>query len=512
MKPSLKELAIGVWTAMLCLLAGCGPTEPLEFLERPQPPLIYPDYSGTTIPPNIAPLNFEIREDGDNFVTKISGKNGDPVLVSGKRVAIPQAAWRDLLEKNQDGEISFLIYAKKDKTWQKYAAIVNSVAKDLIDDWITYRLIEPGYELYATIEINQRNLSSFEERPFFNNERTGRQCANCHAFQNWRTDRMLFHTRQHKSGTIFVQNGQAKKIDLKTDEVISAGVYPGWHPDLNLVAFSVNTTGQLFHTASKAKVEVLDSASDLVLYDVETNELSHILRTDDDLETFPSWSHDGKWLYYCSARVIFETGEALPESFYGEKSSGSQEPSHVIENYDKIHYNLMRLPFDRETKMFGVPEIVVDAAAREKSVSFPRLSPDGRYIMYTLSDFGSFSIWHPESDLWLHDLKTGEDRPLHEVNSDAAESFHNWSSNGRWFVFTSRRDDGSYTRLYLAHFDEEGVASKPFLLPQYYPEQNLDLMKSYNVPEFTVEPIKLKFMEQIRAINREPQRANYRER
>ena len=130
--------------------------------------------------------------------------------------------------------------------------------------------------------------------------------------------------------------------------------------------------------------------------------------------------------------------------------------------------------------------------------------------MYTLSNFGCFSIWHPESDLWLHDLETGEDRPLLEVNSDAAESYHNWSSNGRWFVFSSRRDDGSYTRLYLSHFDESGVASKPFLLPQFKADQNLDLMKSYNVPEFSVEPIKINFREQLKAINSEAQRPTYR--
>jgi len=130
--------------------------------------------------------------------------------------------------------------------------------------------------------------------------------------------------------------------------------------------------------------------------------------------------------------------------------------------------------------------------------------------MYTLSDYGNFSIWHPESDLWLHDFATGENRSLIEVNSDRAESFHNWSSNGRWFVFCSRRDDGSYTRLYLAHFDESGVASKPFLLPQYNPEQNLDLMKSYNVPEFTIEPIQVNFMELLQALNSEAQHPSYR--
>lgn len=79
---------------------------------------------------------------------------------------------------------------------------------------------------------------------------------------------------------------------------------------------------------------------------------------------------------------------------------------------------------------------------------------------------------------------------MDEINSDRAESFKAWSSTSRWIVFTSRRDDGSYTRLYFTHIDADGRASKPFLLPQRDPEQNRRLFKSYNVPEFTVDAVR----------------------
>ena len=90
--------------------------------------------------------------------------------------------------------------------------------------------------------------------------------------------------------------------------------------------------------------------------------------------------------------------------------------------------------------------------------------------MFTLASYGNFSIWHKDADLYLMDLLTGETKPLTVANSDDVESYHSWSSNGKWFIFGSRREDGLYARLYIAHLDEQGNASKPFLLPQEDPD------------------------------------------
>ena len=119
-----------------------------------------------------------------------------------------------------------------------------------------------------------------------------------------------------------------------------------------------------------------------------------------------------------------------------------------------------------------------------QSVSFPRLSPDGRFLAFTLHDFGNFSIWHKEADLYMLDLLTSRKYPLDVFNSEEAESYHSWSGNGRWMVFSSRRIDGLYTRLFIGYVDSEGVGHKPFLLPQKDPLTYYDaLMFSYNIPE-----------------------------
>ena len=203
------------------------------------------------------------------------------------------------------------------------------------------------------------------------------------------------------------------------------------------IAYSTNNTRQGFHVQPDKIIEVFDLDSDLQVYDVENNQ------------------------------VI----TALPQS----------------------QYNLLKVSFDPETGTIGQDvETVVDAVSMGKSLTFPKPSYDGKYLMFTLCDYGTFSIWHHESDLWLLDLETGDIRPLDEVNSPDTDSYHNWSTNSRWFVFSSRRDDGSYTRPYISHFDENGVAGKPFMLPQrdpvgYYRK----LYRSYNVPEFVTGPVPL---------------------
>jgi hypothetical protein len=109
--------------------------------------------------------------------------------------------------------------------------------------------------------------------------------------------------------------------------------------------------------------------------------------------------------------------------------------------------------------------------------------------MFSMGDYGIFHIWHRDADLYMMDLNDGSVRSLDEVNSPDVESYHSWSSNGRWVIFSTRREDGAYTRLYLTHMDTEGNFSKPFAIPQRNPDFNRNFMFSFNIPEFMKEPV-----------------------
>ena len=120
--------------------------------------------------------------------------------------------------------------------------------------------------------------------------------------------------------------------------------------------------------------------------------------------------------------------------------------------------------------------------------------------MFALAEYGVFHIWHHDADLWMIDLQAPlsssegirNPRPVDEINSPDTESYHSWSSNGKWVVFSSRRDDGVYTRPFIAHIDENGKGTKPFELPCADPDYHRQFMKSYNIPEFMRGPVTIK--------------------
>ena len=487
-----KLLYIIIYSGLTLFLGACGKPAaqiPSQYSQLDEMAQIYPDYTNIIVPPNIAPLNFIVSDSlADAFVAHLKGKDAE-VLASASDdgcIQMDMAEWRRLLTASKGADISVSIYGRRGEEWFCYKPYTISVAPEEIDAFLSYRLIQPGYELYRQLGIYQRNLTNWEVRTIYENNReyenNVNHCINCHNYRSNSASDMLFHVRANYGGTVIVQNGKAHKVQMKDSTIISAGVYPSWHPKENLVAFSTNKTGQAFHVYHDEKIEVMDESSDLLLYDVTKNEVRHILRTRDNLETFPCWAPDGKKLYYCNANISSLINPTLPDSTRAQQ---------LMYQYDSIYYNLMSVEFDAQTRRFGEPKVEVDAASMRKSISVPRVSPDGKYVLYTQGDYGQFHIWHKSADLWVKDLQTGNCYSLVAANSTDTDSFHSWSSNGRWMAFSSRRMDGNYTRIFIAYFDKDGQAHKAFVIPQEDPEMNILLLKSYNVPELTKDSVRI---------------------
>jgi len=482
MKKTLSFLLL----SLLLLSSACTETVSDAKQETVQP-RIYPDYVGVTIPVNIAPLCFGMADETAQLVDAvITDCHGHNLHSQGEEsVDFDLEDWHTLLGQNRGDSLSVTVSAKYDDGWHTYSPFSIYVSPDSIDYGICYRLIAPGYEVWSKMGIYERDLSSFDERALIENTQF-EGCVNCHSFNRGNPADMSLHIRGPHGATLLRQNDSPLiAYDTKTDQTLGLCVYPYWHPTGRYIAYSTNTTRQLFHSADRNRIEVFDEASDLQVYDVEKNELllSPLVKQDSIYETFPVFSADGCSIYFCAAR-------ALPEGNH---------------DLDSIRYNLCRIDFDPATGNFGdCIETIIDAEAQHKSVSFPRPSYDGRFLCYTLSDYGQFSIWHHEADLYLLDLATGESRPMTGANSDDTESFHNWSTSSHWLVFSSRRDDGLFTRPYFCHVDGKGVVSKAFMLPQRNPRRFYrDRFLSFNVPEFIIRPTRFNGQKASRIINDE---------
>ena len=450
--------------------------------ECSRPPLISPDYSESVIPPNIAPLNFTIKEKGNKYYVRIYSRHGDTIAICSKdqRIMIPLRKWEKLLRQNRGQNLYFDVLAREAKgKWKKFRTISNKIAEEEIDGYLVYRLINPGYILWDKLGIYCRNIQNFEEKVILVNDVADGDCMNCHSFCNNNSDNMMFHIRGDLDGTIIWQDGKIKKVNIASEYTMSPGTYPSWHPGGKLIAFSVNRIVQQFHATGSEKIEVYDRASDIILYDTEANMITTSPRVSKkQRESMPAWSPDGKYLYFC---VAPEFNTSLL--------------------YDSVKYDLMRISYDIQNNEWGEPDTVLTAHATGMSISWPRISPDGRYLLFCMSDHGYFSIHYPGSDLYLLDIETGKYNRPDNLNSDNVESYHSWSRNGRWIVFASKRMNGLCSRPYFSYFDDNGKTHKPFVLPQKDPGFYDTYLRNYNIPEMVSTPVTINKWDLIKKVN-----------
>ncbi|MGQ9633982.1 MAG: hypothetical protein ACUVXB_07010 [Bryobacteraceae bacterium] len=507
-QPSGKTVAAALAAAALAIVVfalALRPERPSVVATVRRAANIYPDYSGITIPPNIAPLNFRVIESGRGFFVRIGNGGAHVIEISSRDgdVRIPMAQWRALLAGSRGGEVQFEIFAKTAAGWVQFETVRNRVAREEIDPYVVYRFLPPVYNKWDHITIRQRDLRSFEERVVLDNKASldgsGRSaesaCVNCHTFLNHGTKQMLLHMRpaqKHQiSAMILVQDGKARRVDTRGAGAPPAA-YISWHPGGRLLAFSRNRLVQMFHTAGDETREVVDLNSNLGLYDLASGTAYAVpqISRPDRLETFPAWSPDGRYLYLCSA------------------PAWSDKPNAVLE-YNKVRYDLVRISYDADANRWGEVETLVRADRFGRSVSLPQVSPDGRFVLFCGHAYGSFPIYQPSSDLYLLDLSqldrkagTGAVAPwrLEEINSARSDSYHSWSSNSRWVLFSSKREDGVLARLYLSYVEPSGRFQKPFILPQEDPRFYERCLMTFNRAELVREPVGVATEELVRAI------------
>ncbi|MDR0619857.1 MAG: hypothetical protein LBG17_08175 [Bacteroidales bacterium] len=502
---------------IIALVAVCCKTDiPDNVRFEPCRPLFNPDVADITVPVNIAPVNFTVEDTLlQKVVVELTAAHGleKPYITSAGKdglVQFPLKLWKRLLPQNTS--LTLRVFVKHPTEWIEYPAFNYYISPDSIDPFISYRLIEPSYQMSNLLTTEERCLENYDKRNIYDNVLNEYACVNCHTYDRSNPNRIVFHLRFKQNGTYISDGtGHLSRVDLISKRFPQGGIYPAWHPSGNYIVFSTNIAIPFVHSADIVRrTEVFDSIGDIIIYDIKKNIIitdSTISREDIE-ETFPHFTPDGTRLFYCRSIT---------------------PPMEEFEKYDfvsyskKIRYSLASIDFDTAKGTFikGSIRIWVDGQKLGKTVSIPRVSPDGRYLVFCLSDHGTFPIRHPESDLYMIDLqdvaknevlKQGSfaepyphetktiyvrkpDGSLSDVvytplccgvnDTTSTESYHSWSKNSRWLMFSSKREDGLYSRPFFTHIDADGNNTKPFKLPQKDPANfYLLLFKSFNVPEF----------------------------
>ena len=477
--------AIGLTTIFLVTVAWTLSHRglPRNYEELLRLPVMEPDYSDIVIPPNIAPLNFKLEESGTAYRVRIYGDQGEEIVIASRDagIIIPPKSWKKLLQENRGGTIRIDAYVKSKKgAWRRYRSVENRVAEERIDSHLVYRLLGALCNQYERVGIYQRNLETYEESIVINNDQMGGGCVNCHSFRNNDPNLFSFHARPSAKNAphipaamILVRDGHAEQLKTRSDVAPGPPGYISWRADGKAVAFALGKPRQIFRSCGAEIRDVFDLKSDLAIADTTTGKSSTSpnISNPELLETFPCWSADGKTLYYNSAASQWDEGKSM-----------------TPDDIKRTQFDLMRIAYDIDSNTWGEPEILLSAKETGKSIVEPRTSPDGNYLIFCMADYGGFPINQESSDLYLMDLESGEYHRM-ECSSDRTESWHSWSNNSRWIVFSSKRDTGLFVRPYICYIDANGKEHKPFLLPQKDPAFYDTWLMTYNLPELVSGPI-----------------------
>lgn len=439
-------------TVAAVLLAGC--TGKVSQMDAD----MFPDYSDVTLPCNIAPLNFRVKGNG-NVTVVVKGRSEYSFRGRKGLVSFPKRKWHKMLDAEKGGQVKVLVSGKNvhnEFSW--------TVSSDSIDRYLSYRLIEPAYEVWERIQVEERDMESFSTRLLGDNRNADRCCMNCHTSNGNGTSFM--HLRGAAGGTVLNRNGKIQKLVTSTARTGNT-VYGDISADGRYGVFTTADITFAIHTQRNMRMEVYDKRSDLVVLDFDNLTVTDSPAVSDDeyQETFPCFSADGHTIFFCRARHM-----AQPDSTMD------------------MHYDIAVIAFDPETGTMGDRVITIIPAGDDKSFTNLKASPDGHWLMATIQKYGTFSVWHPESDLILIDLQSKRIDTMPQVNAYGADTYHSWSSNSRWVVFASKRDDQVYGRPYVAYIGPDGTLGKPFVLPLKDPDKYRTTLKSYNIPELYRAP------------------------
>ncbi len=213
----------------------------------------------------------------------------------------------------------------------------------------------------------------------------------------------------------------------------------------------------------------------LVVYDTKTGTFQPLPGADDPefVQSNPTWSPDGQSIVFARTNVYRKDSITNAQNIL----LSEKDVPEFIEDKQPFKFDLYRVPFNEGRG--GKAEPILGASHNGKSNFFAKFSPDGRWIIFCKAE--NYMLLMPDSELYIVPAEGGEARRL-RANTPLMNSWHSWSSNGRWLVFSSKVNT-PYTQLFLTHIDEDGESTPPVVLERFTGTD-----RAANIPEFVPLP------------------------
>ncbi len=430
-------------------MSGLGIREPVE---------------GAVFPPNLCAPNVTwVDAEDDLWLVRIEARGVRRQWLSRERtLTIPDEAWAEIV-KSPGMPVRIEVrgirrsgFAGKARPEVNVARLTCCVSFDPADPVVVYRLVDPPFLNVKTPNTYFREIAKREPKVLVDSR--GKYCVNCHSFSNssGTEGTLALQVRDIGSATSgsvsylsFCDLAKGKGYRVSMPFPVQMTTFMAWSFDGTRIAFAANQDLASFAPFVLETQNTMQSESDIAVIDTRTWTARLVPGASEPgvIETFPSWTPDGSKIVFCSGPA------KRPEPL--------------------TRFALRIVPAEGGVAK-PIPNIPDDNASRV----YPHFSADGLWLMFTQTAGGA--LVKPTSDLYIMPANFSEAPRKLECNSPyAADSWYSWSSNSRWIVFTSKRDDGIFARLYLAHIDTDGRASPPVRLPI-----SDEPRMSFNIPEF----------------------------
>ncbi len=324
-------------------------------------------------------------------------------------------------------------------------------------------------------------------------------CASCHVFSSDGKWLSMEYNYKDDNGAQFITSVR-KEIILGKEDFFAWSDFPrrGIIPPTRGLFGRMSPTGR-YAAASVNEISYAAVMNDIeysqlffptfgviAIYDSRSGSIQLLPGASDYsyVQANPTWSPDDKYILFCRAK----TKNEVHDNIRNVTTVFENRNIHQLNNLYNIRFDLYQIPFNKGEG--GTAEPLKGASENGMSNYFPRYSPDGNWVVYTRSRSGI--MLQPDSELWIIPARGGEARRM-RCNRKLFNSWHSWSSNGRWLLFSSKVN-GPYTEIFLTHVDEEGKDSPPVLLSRFN-----DPGYAANVPEFV--PIHADAIRSIRILD-----------